>query len=88
MSNLEPIELKDPSLLKTKAFLAGEWQDAQSGATFEVRNTATGQVLAAVPRMGAAETRRAIEAANLAWPAWRVQPAKARAAILRKWYEL
>jgi succinate-semialdehyde dehydrogenase / glutarate-semialdehyde dehydrogenase len=88
MQNLESIDLKDTSLLRTKAFLAGEWQGAASNATFEVRNPATGQVLATVPKMGAAETRRAIEAANAAWPAWRAQPAKARAAILRKWYEL
>ncbi len=88
MQNLESIDLKDPSLLRTKAFLAGEWQGAASNATFEVRNPATGQVLATVPKMGAAETRRAIEAANAAWAGWRAQPAKARAAILRKWYEL
>ncbi|KAA0088964.1 NAD-dependent succinate-semialdehyde dehydrogenase [Trinickia soli] len=88
MQNLEPIDLKDPSLLKTKAFIAGSWQDAESGASFEVRNPATGGVLATVPQMGAAETRRAIEAANEAWAAWRAQPAKARAAVLRKWSEL
>lgn len=88
MQNLESIDLKDPSLLKTQAFIAGNWQDADNGATFEVRNPATGGVLATVPLMGALETRRAIEAANAAWAAWRAQPAKARAAVLRKWYEL
>ena len=88
MQKMESINLKDSSLLRTKAFIAGEWQGAISGATFEVRDPATGQMLATVPTMGAAETRRAIEAANAAWPAWRAQPAKARAAILRKWYEL
>jgi len=88
MQNLEQIDLKDPSLLKTQAFIAGSWQDADSGASFEVRNPATGGVLASVPKMGAAETRRAIEAANQAWAAWRAQPAKARAAVLRKWSDL
>src|SRR5581483_10145649 len=88
MQNLESIDLKEPSLLKTQAFVAGRWQDADSGATFEVRNPATGRLLATVPLMGAAETRRAIEAANAAWAGWRAQPAKARAAVLRKWYEL
>jgi succinate-semialdehyde dehydrogenase/glutarate-semialdehyde dehydrogenase len=88
MQTLETIELKDPSLLKTKAFIAGSWLDADSGAAFEVRNPATGRVLATVPQMGAAETRRAIEAANEAWAAWRAQPAKARAAVLRKWFDL
>ncbi|NRO96279.1 succinate-semialdehyde dehydrogenase [Paraburkholderia sp. NMBU_R16] len=87
MNTFESIDLKDPSLLKNQAFLAGEWQGADDGGTFEVRNPATGQVLATVPKMGSAETRRAIEAANAAWPAWRAQPAKARAAILRKWYQ-
>ena len=88
MQNLESIDLKDPSLLRTKAFIAGSWQDADDGTTFDVRNPATGRVLAQVPQMGAAETRRAIEAANAAWAGWRVQTAKARAAVLRKWYEL
>ena len=88
MQTLEPIDLKDPSLLKTKAFIAGSWQDADNGASFEVRNPATGGVLATVPEMGAAETRRAIEAANEAWAEWRAQPAKARAAVLRKWHDL
>ena len=87
MDTFESIDLKDPSLLKGHAFLAGEWQGADDGSTFEVRNPATGQVLATMPKMGSAETRRAIEAANAAWPAWRAQPAKARAAILRKWYQ-
>ncbi len=88
MQNLEPIELKDSSLLKTNAFVAGSWQGADNGASFEVRNPATGRVLATVPEMGAAETRRAIEAANAAWASWRAQPAKTRAAVLRKWYDL
>ncbi|MBU6488017.1 MAG: NAD-dependent succinate-semialdehyde dehydrogenase [Burkholderiales bacterium] len=88
MQNLEQIDLKDPSLLRTQAFIAGSWQDADSGASLEVRNPATGGVLATVPKMGAAETRRAIEAANQAWAAWRAQPAKARAAVLRKWSDL
>jgi len=88
MQTLETIELKDPSLLKTKAFIAGSWLDADNGAAFEVRNPATGRVLATVPQMGAAETRRVIEAANEAWAAWRAQPAKARAAVLRKWFDL
>jgi len=88
MDTFESIDLKDPALLKNQAFLAGVWQGADEGGTFEVRNPATGRVLATVPSMGGAETRRAIEAANAAWPAWRAQPAKARAAILRNWYQL
>ena len=80
--------LKDRSLFRVKAFIAGVWQDADNGATFVVRNPANGQMLASVPAMGAAETRRAIEAANTAWPNWRSSPAKTRASLLRRWYEL
>jgi succinate-semialdehyde dehydrogenase/glutarate-semialdehyde dehydrogenase len=82
------LTLKDPSLLRQQCFIAGQWCDADGGATIDVTNPATGQSLGSVPKMGAAETRRAIEAANAAWPAWRAKPAKARAAILRKWNDL
>jgi succinate-semialdehyde dehydrogenase/glutarate-semialdehyde dehydrogenase len=64
--------------LHTKAYLDGEWVGADGGATLDVRNPATGEVLGTVPKMGAAETRRAIEAAAKAMPAWAKQTAKAR----------
>lgn len=82
------LALKDPALLRERAFVAGEWQAADGGATLEVRNPATGALIGTVPAMGAAETRRAIDAANAAWPAWRKKTAKERAAILRKWHDL
>jgi succinate-semialdehyde dehydrogenase / glutarate-semialdehyde dehydrogenase len=82
------MNLKDTSLLQNQAFLAGEWQGAEDGATFDVTNPATGALIGTVPKMGAAETRRAIAAANAAWPAWRAKTAKERAAILRKWHDL
>jgi succinate-semialdehyde dehydrogenase/glutarate-semialdehyde dehydrogenase len=82
------LELKDPLLFRVKAYIAGVWQDADDGATFVVRNPANGQMLASVPAMGAAETKRAIEAADSAWPNWRSLPAKTRASVLRRWYEL
>ena len=82
------LRLKNPELLRTQAFVAGEWQDADDGRTFGVRDPATGDLLAAVPLMGAAETRRAVEAADRAWKSWRAQTAKDRAAILRRWCEL
>ncbi|WMY12070.1 NADP-dependent succinate-semialdehyde dehydrogenase [Paraburkholderia phenoliruptrix] len=82
------LTLKDPALLKTAAYIAGEWQGADDAATLEVVNPATGEVIATVPRMGTAETRRAIAAANAAWPAWRAITAKQRAVILRKWHDL
>ncbi|CAG4895142.1 NAD-dependent succinate-semialdehyde dehydrogenase [Paraburkholderia saeva] len=80
--------LKDPTLLRTDAFIAGRWQQADDDSTFDVVNPATGERIAKVPRMGTQETRRAIEAANAAWPAWRAKTGKERAAILRAWYEL
>ncbi len=70
-------------LLRTQAYVAGEWIDADSGATFPVLDPATGETLADVPRLGAAETRRAIEAAERALPAWSGLLAKERAGLLR-----
>ena len=82
------LQLKDPSLLRQQAYLNGEWADADNGATLAVSNPATGAQIGTIPHMGAAETRRAIEAANTAWPAWRKKTAKERAVILRKWNDL
>jgi len=80
--------LKDPALLRQQCYVAGEWCDADGGGVITVTNPATGAVLGTVPKMGATETRRAIEAAQAAWPAWRKKPAKERAAVLRKWHDL
>ena len=77
-----------PSVVKRLGYIAGEWVGADSGRTFAVCNPATGETIADVPRMGRAETRRAIEAADAALPAWRARPAKERANLLRRWYEL
>ena len=82
------MKLKDPSLLVQQAYLNGQWCDADNGETCPVTNPATGAVLGTVPEMGAAETRRAIEAADAAWPAWRGKTGKERGAILRKWNDL
>jgi len=82
------MNLKDPSLFRTQAYIDGRWVDADDGAVLTVRNPADGSVLGTVPKMGAAETRRAIEAANAAWPAWRALTAGARAKILRRWFDL
>ncbi len=82
------MKLRDPDLLRTRALIGGTWTDAAGGRTQEVTNPATGEVLGTVPVMGAAETRRAIEAAGKAFPAWAARTAKDRAAILRRWYEL
>ena len=82
------LDLADPSLFRTQAYIAGDWVDADDGATTDVTDPATGAVLGTIPHCGAAETKRAIEAANAAWPAWRARPAKERASILRKLFDL
>ena len=88
MSSNTPLSLADPGLLKTHAYINGEWCEANDGSRFDVTNPATGEVIATVPDMGADETRAAIEAADAAWPAWRAKTAKERAGILRKLYFL
>jgi succinate-semialdehyde dehydrogenase/glutarate-semialdehyde dehydrogenase len=80
--------LKDPSLLATKAFIAGEWVDAEDGATFDVTNPARGDVIAKVASASRADTARAIDAAYLAQKEWATRTGKERAAILRKWFDL
>ncbi|MBV8784026.1 MAG: NADP-dependent succinate-semialdehyde dehydrogenase [Gammaproteobacteria bacterium] len=80
--------MRDPELLRHRAFVGGEWCDSDTGATHPVLNPATGETLGTVPHMGAAETRRAIEAARAAFPAWAARTAKERAQVLRRWYEL
>lgn len=85
---MSQVQLKDPSLLRHQCYVGGQWLDADSGATISVENPATGEVLGTVPKMGAAETRRAIELADTALKTWRAYTAKDRAAILRRWFEL
>ncbi len=82
------LKLRDPSLLRQQAYLGGDWTDADQGATAEVLNPATAERLGTVPDMGAAETRRAIEAARAAFPGWAARTAKDRAQILRRWHDL
>jgi succinate-semialdehyde dehydrogenase/glutarate-semialdehyde dehydrogenase len=82
------LHLKDPSLLRQQAFINGQWCDADQGESCTVTNPATGETLGTVPKMGTAETRRAIEAAEQAWPQWRAKTGKERSAILRKWNDL
>jgi succinate-semialdehyde dehydrogenase/glutarate-semialdehyde dehydrogenase len=81
-------QLKDPKLFRQQCYLNGQWAGADSGATVEVTNPASGAVIGTIPKMGAAETVRAIDAASAALPAWRAKLAKERAALLRRWFEL
>ena len=80
--------LQNPDLFRQQAFVGGRWCDAESGATIEVNNPATGEILGTVPRMGANETWRAIEAAKDAFADWSRRPAKERSNLLRGWYDL
>ena len=82
------LSLRDMSLFREQAFVAGRWEDSPNGQVKRVFNPATGAVIGAVPNMGVQETRRAIEAAEKALPEWRARTAKERAQILRKWFEL
>ena len=81
-------KLLDPALLRTNAHVGGSWISADSRATYPVRDPATGEELARVPRLGAAETRRAVEAAAAAQPAWRAHTAMERAVLLRRFAAL
>ncbi|MDM4764447.1 NAD-dependent succinate-semialdehyde dehydrogenase [Pelomonas sp. SE-A7] len=84
-----PLErLDDASLLKTQALIGGEWVAGSSGARFEVHDPATGALLAEVANLGAIDAEAAVAAANNAWPAWRAKPAKERASILQRWFQL
>ncbi len=80
--------LKDPSLLRTQAYVGGLWVGADSGARTVITNPASGEPIVMVPDLGAAETRRAIEAANEAFRPWRQRSAKDRSNLLRRWFDL
>jgi succinate-semialdehyde dehydrogenase / glutarate-semialdehyde dehydrogenase len=82
------LQLSDPKLFRQQCYVDGKWADADGGGTIPVENPASGEKLGTVPRMGAGETRRAIEAAERAQPAWAAKTGKERAAILRKWHDL
>jgi succinate-semialdehyde dehydrogenase/glutarate-semialdehyde dehydrogenase len=88
MNSTHTLSLNDPDLLREAMLIGGAWVQADSGATIDVRNPATGAIIARVPDGGAAETRRAIDAANAAFASWRSTLAKERAAVLRRFYEL
>ena len=82
------MQLKDRDLFRQQAYVAGTWMDAEDSASDTVINPATGEKIGTVPRMGAVETRRAIEAAGFAMKAWAAMPAKERAVILRRWADM
>ena len=82
------IRLKDPALFRERAFIGGQWVAADSAQASEVRNPANSTVIGSVPTMGAAETRRAIDAAQVAMGTWAKKPAAERARLMRRWFDL
>src|SRR5688572_24660726 len=82
------MQLKDSRLFRQQCFIDGEWVNADGGSTVDVTNPATNEKLGTVPAMGRTETRRAIQAANAAFPAWAARTAKERSQILRRWADL
>ena len=82
------IALTEPALFREQCYVNGGWLDARGGGSIEVDNPATREVIGTVPALGAAETRAAIEAADAAWSGWRSRPAKDRARLMRRWFEL
>jgi succinate-semialdehyde dehydrogenase/glutarate-semialdehyde dehydrogenase len=87
VSTIRP-QLADPSLIRSCAWIDGEWHEADGGEGITVTNKATGEAIATVPALGRDAARRAVAAAEAAWPAWRKKSAKERAAVLKKWFEL
>lgn len=82
------MKLINPDLLRTSNLIAGQWVAADSGERLSVHNPASGELLAEVPCCGTAETRRAIAAADAAWPAWKALTARRRAQLLQAWNRL
>ncbi len=87
-STIIGVALSDAKLFRQTCYVDGTWVNARGGATINVDNPATGEIIGTVPKFGAVETRDAIEAANRAFPEWRRKTAKERAAVLRRWFEL
>ncbi|UWM85701.1 NADP-dependent succinate-semialdehyde dehydrogenase [Rhizobium sp. SRDI969] len=82
------MKLQDPSLFRQAALVGDNWIEADPNNAIEVNNPATGEIIGLVPKLGAAETRTAIEAARLAQKGWAARTAKDRCAVLRKWFDL
>ncbi|MFK7828358.1 MAG: NAD-dependent succinate-semialdehyde dehydrogenase [Congregibacter sp.] len=83
-----PLSLNDPTLLRNKAYINGDWCASDDGAVMPVTNPATGEVIIEIARVGAVETARAISAAAQAMESWKARPAKERAQVLRRWFDI
>src|SRR6188474_2974667 len=87
-TTLTGVQLTDPKLFRQSCYVDGAWVNARGGATIDVDNPATGEVLGTVPKLDASDARRAIEAAHRAFPGWRAKTAKERAGVMRRWFDL
>lgn len=85
---MHTLALQDPSLLKARCYIDGQWVDADNGATLAVNNPANGALIGTIPNAGAAQTQTAIAAADRAFGPWKDRTAEDRARILRRWFEL
>ena len=85
---LHSVKLTDPTLFRQQALIGAAWQDATDGARCAVHNPANAELIGHAPRCTAADTERAIEAAHAAFISWRATPAKIRAQLLRRWFDL
>ena len=88
MDSRTTVALGDPALFRRQCYVNGAWTDARSGDVMEVDDPATREVIGTVPAFGREETRAAIAAADAAWSGWRSRPAKERARLMRRWFEL
>jgi len=82
------MNLTDPSLFRQRTLIGGVWQDAADSARFAIHNPANAEIVGHAPRCTVADTERAIEAAHAAFASWRATPAKIRAQMLRRWFDL
>jgi len=82
------MRIKDKKLFRQECYVDGAWVSAGDGGVFSVTNPADGGEIGTVPQFGVADTQRAIDAAEAAWPAWRAKTAKERSQILRRWFDL
>ena len=80
------MNIQDFKLFRNKNYINGEWVDANTGDTISVNNPASLEEIGTVPKCGTLETKKAIEAANKAWPDWKAKSARQRSDILRKWF--
>lgn len=82
------MQLRDRELLRAHCYIAGQWVKADGGQTVQVRNPATDELVCTVPIAGAAETKRAIDAAHVAFSTWKALTAEQRSRLLRRWFDL